>query len=627
MDNITIGNTSGTYIITAGDDSVIAVGNGDDTIDVSGGDDASITIGNGNDMLTATGGGEANDEIAVGNGNDTVSAGANSAIRAGNGNDMVTAGANSTISVGNGNDTVSVAANSTTALVPTLTTLVSFNGGNGLLPYAGLLADAAGDLFGTTVQGGASGGGTVFELVNNGGGSYTPTTLASFNGTDGAYPEGGLIADAAGDLFGTTYGGGASSGTVFELVNNGGGSYTLTTLVVFNYNGSNGAGPVSGLLADAAGDLFGTTAFGGAYGVGSVFEIAKTGGSYASTPTTLASFNGTDGKYPVANLIADPAGDLFGTTNNGGAYGDGTVFEIAKSGSSYAGLTTLVNFNFTNGFDPEGSLITDAAGDLFGTTYGGGASDEGTVFEIAKTGGSYASTPTTLASFNGTDGAGPQGGLIADAAGDLFGTTYGGGANSYGTVFELVNNGGGSYSLTTVFSFNGANGANPVAGLIADAAGDLFGTTYYGGANNDGTAFELSGTGFQVTPTTGATITVGNGNDTVSAGANDAITLGNGNDWVYAGASDLITLGNGNDTVAFGVSPSPATIGNETVNDFNPAHDVIGFNEALLANYMAVMGATTQVGSDTVIKIDTNESVTLTNVIASTLSSNNFHFS
>ena len=113
----------------------------------------------------------------------------------------------------------------------------------------------------------------------------------------------------------------------------------------------------------------------------------------------------------------------------------------------------------------------------------------------------------------------------------------------------------------------------------------------------------------------------------MNAGANSTIMLGNGNDTIYAGANDAITLGHGNDTVAFGVSPSPATIGNETVNGFNPAHDVIDFNVALLANYMAVMGATTQVGLDTLIQVATNESVTLTNVIASTLSSNNFHFS
>ena len=144
-----------------------------------------------------------------------------------------------------------------------LTTLLSFNGTNGAFPYAGLTADAAGDLFGTTTSGGADGDGSVFELVNNGGGAYTPVTLLSFNAPFyGAYPYSGLIANAAGDLFGTTYSGGSDGdGTVFELVNHGGGAYTPVTLLSFN--GANGALPVAGLIADAAGDLFGTTAEGG----------------------------------------------------------------------------------------------------------------------------------------------------------------------------------------------------------------------------------------------------------------------------------------------------------------------------------------------------------------------------
>jgi len=306
-----------------------------------------------------------------------VTAGPGSTISLGNGNDTVTAGSGSTISLGNGNDTVTAGSGSTISM-PTLTTLASFNGTDVEHPVAGLIADAAGDLFGTTIEGGTNGDGTVCELVNNGGGNYSPTTLASFNGTNGDDPVGGLIADAAGDLFGTTYSGGATGdGTVFELVNNGGG--------------------------------------------------------YASTPTTVASFNGGNGQYPHASLIADAAGDLFGTTFEGGANNDGTVFEIAKTGSSYASTpTTLVNFIGTNGAFPEDSLIADAAGDLFGTTaeggaYGANVGGYGTVFEIAKTGTGYASTPTTLASFNGGNGQYPYASLIADAAGDLFGTTFEGG--------------------------------------------------------------------------------------------------------------------------------------------------------------------------------------------------------
>ncbi len=332
----------------------------------------------------------------------------------------------------------------------------------------------------------------------------TLTTLVNFKGADGATPKGALIADAAGDLFGTTTSGGANNdGTVFELVNSGGGNYMQTTLLTFN--GTNGASPVAGLIADAAGDLFGTTEVGGANAIGTVFEIAKTGTGYASTPTTLVTFDGTNGTNPIGGLIADAAGDLFGTTFEGGANGaassDGTVFEIAKTGGGYASRpTTLVSFNGADGQLPSGDLIADAAGDLFGTTRaGGGGPNTGTVFEITKTSTGYASTPTTLVSFNGTDGSSPVAGLIADAAGNLFGTTALGGANGDGTVFEIAKTGGGYASTpTTLLTFNGTNGSSPVAGLIADAAGNLFGTTQAGGANGAGTVFELTGTDFVV---------------------------------------------------------------------------------------------------------------------------------
>ncbi len=384
--------------------------------------------------------------------------------------------------------------------MPTFTTLISFNGTDGETPDAGVIADAAGDLFGTTNDGGVAG--TVFELVNNGGGSYTPTTLVSFNGANGEYPYAGLVADAAGDLFGTTNAGGANSaGTVFELVNNGGGSYTPTTLVSFN--GAIGQYPDAGLVADAAGDLFGTTQVGGANDDGTVFELMNNaGGSY--TPTTLVNFDGTNGAIAQAGLIFDAAGNLFGTTAYGGANNDGTVFELVNNGGGSYTPTTLVNFDGTNGANPYASLISDAAGDLFGTTQGGGANGDGTVFELVNNGdGSY--TPTTLVSFNGTNGANPHASLISDAAGDLFGTTEGGGANGDGTVFELMNNGGGSYTLTTPVNFDGTNGANPYASLISDAAGDLFSTTADGGANGDGTVFELSGVAV-VAPTISGTV-------------------------------------------------------------------------------------------------------------------------
>jgi uncharacterized repeat protein (TIGR03803 family) len=389
--------------------------------------------------------------------------------------------------------------------VPTLTSLVSFNGTtNGEYPYAGLTFDAAGNLFGTTQGVGEiiNEAGTVFEIPKTAGKyASAPTTLVSFNVTNGASPSGALIADAAGDLFGTAYDGGANSdGTVFEIAKTSG-SYASTPTTLVSFSGANGQFPDGGLIADAAGDLFGTTSAGGANGNGTVFEIAKTSGSYASTPTTLVSFNGTNGKDP-GGLIADAAGDLFGTTEVGGAGGAGTVFEIPFNGGKYAGTpTTLASFNGTNGLDPYAGVIADAAGDLFGTTEGG-LSTDGTVFELVNDGsGSY--TLTTLVSFNGTDGRNPTGDLILDDTGDLFGTIGFVGARGDGAVFEIPFI-AGSYASTptTLASFNGANGQFPAAGLIADAAGNLFSTTPYGGSNGVGTVFELSGSGFVVAPPT-----------------------------------------------------------------------------------------------------------------------------
>ncbi|HEX4140817.1 MAG TPA: choice-of-anchor tandem repeat GloVer-containing protein, partial [Candidatus Methylacidiphilales bacterium] len=400
--------------------------------------------------------------------------------------------------------------------------MVSFNFPVGSAFARALIVDANGDLFGTTEFGGADGYGNVLEIVNTGAVAApiyasAPTTLVSFNGINGLDPSRlSLIADANGDLFGTTYFGGTyGQGNVFEIVNTGAvaaPSYASTPVTLVSFNGSNGNGPVA-LIADAKGDLFGTTAGGGANGDGTVFEIVNTGTvatpSYASTPTTLVSFNGINGSGPTSGLIADANGDLFGATGEGGAYGDGTVFEIVNTGAaaapSYASTpVTLVSFNGSNGNEPVGALIADANGDLFGTTVAGGAYGDGTVFEIVNTGAaaapSYASAPVTLASFNGTNGSEPVGALIADANGDLFGTTSFGGTYGQGNVFEIVNNGAAAApnyasTPTTLVSFNSSNGYEPVA-LVADANGDLFGTTSVGGMYGEGNVFEITDSGF-----------------------------------------------------------------------------------------------------------------------------------
>jgi uncharacterized repeat protein (TIGR03803 family) len=252
--------------------------------------------------------------------------------------------------------------------------------------------------------------------------------------------------------------------------------YTLTTLATFN--GTNGSNPYAGLIADASGNLYGTTRSGGANGYGTVFELAA--GTHALS--TLATFNATNGDGSFGDLIADASGNLFGTTFNGGANNAGTVFKVAAGTHA---LSTLASFNRTNGAYPYAGLIADASGNLYGTTEEGGANNAGTVFKVAAD----THALSTLVTFNGTNGADPRGRLIADASGNLYGTTFWGGANGSGTVFEVAND--VNHTLTTLATFNGANGAIPEAGLIFDASGNLYGTTSEGGANGRGTVFIL----------------------------------------------------------------------------------------------------------------------------------------
>jgi hypothetical protein len=400
------------------------------------------------------------------------------------------------------------------------------NCADGAGPGGGLIADANGNLIGTTGGGGASGGGTVFEIAKTATGyASTPTILVSFCpqavGSDCFSPFNGVIADAAGNLFGATPLGGAhGTGTVFEIKKTATG-YASTPTVLYSFcaepHCADGFNPlINGrLLLDTAGNLFGTAE-------NTVFEIKKTAGGYASAPTTLYSFcalaNCADGNGAEGGLIADAAGNLFGTTRLGGVHGGGTVFELAKTATGYASsLTILYSFcaqaGCADGSGPRAGLIADAAGDLFGTTADGGAhgggEGGGTVFEIAKTATGYASTQTILYNFCAqagcADGAGPRSDLIADAVGNLFGTTaFGGvGPNKEGVLFVIAKTAGGYTSTINKVSFcapvnsaSCANGGSSGGGLFADANGNLLGTASIGGAHGAGTVFESIGPGF-----------------------------------------------------------------------------------------------------------------------------------
>jgi uncharacterized repeat protein (TIGR03803 family) len=394
----------------------------------------------------------------------------------------------------------------------------SFNssGRDGSFPLAGLIFDSAGNLYGTTSFGGIYGGGTVFELTPTADGGWTEKVLHNFsnNGSDGFWPTGGLAFDAAGNLYGTTYLGGSyycyggyKCGTVFELTRTTGGDWTEK--VLHSFNGTDGSYVQAGLIIDSAGNLYGTTYGGGTYGDGTVFEL--TPNSHVAdrgwTEKVLHNFNndGTDGVYPYAGLIIDASGNLYGTTSYGGTYDCydddgyhcGTVFELTPMAGGVWKEKVLHSFgNGTDAAYPYGGLAFDAAGNLYGTTYGGGTYSDGTVFELTPNShvadGGW--TEEVLHSFGtGTDAAYPHGGLIIDAAGNLYGMTYRGGFYGYGTVFELTPRAGGDWTEEVLHSFNnnGTDGVDPYAGLMFDSAGNLYGTTYGGGAYSHGTVFEI----------------------------------------------------------------------------------------------------------------------------------------
>ncbi len=271
-----------------------------------------------------------------------------------------------------------------------------------------------------------------------------------------------LMMDGSGNLYGTTGDGGGSLGGVFELAH---GSNTITRRASFN--GTNGYVPDSDLITDGSGNLYGTTVYGGAFfdggegsGDGEIFELAK--GS--SNITTLASFSGThggtNGQHPHGGVIMDGSGNLYGTTTgitraagNGTITDWGTIFELAKGSGT---ITTLASFNGSNGGDPYGALIMDGSGNLYGTTVDGGATN---LTARCSSWPRAAAPSPRWRSFNGTNGAVPIGALIMDGSGNLYGTTIGGGASGEGTVFELAK---GSSTITTLASFNGTNGAKPV---------------------------------------------------------------------------------------------------------------------------------------------------------------------
>lgn len=257
------------------------------------------------------------------------------------------------------------------------------------------------------------------------------------------------------------------------------GQYTFQTLATFD--GTKGVYPRGELIRDAGGNLYGTTENGGTYGYGTVFKVS----AGTSTITTLATFDGTQsGSNPQAGLVTDANGNLYGTTLNGGANGLGAIFKVAAGTNQ---LTNLFSFDGTpHGSQPRAGLMIDAAGNLFGTAEAGGAHGFGAVFKVAA----GTNAVSTVASFDAINGQNPHGGVVADSSGNLYGTTAYGGAFGYGVVFKVA---AGTNKLSTLATFDGTpHGGNPEAGVVIDGQGNLYGTTYYGGAAGYGTVFKVA---------------------------------------------------------------------------------------------------------------------------------------
>lgn len=359
------------------------------------------------------------------------------------------------------------------ALAQTETAFYNFaNTPDGGYPQSSLILDTAGNLYGTTLYGGAHGRGSVFKITPAG----TETVLYSFTGgADGNTPVAALVLDKkTGNLYGTTLNGGASGvGTVFQVTPSG----TETVLYSFK-GGTDGFNPYSSLVRLGT-TLYGTTNSGGAFGYGTVFKLTAAG-----KETILHSFNSAfptlDGAYPYAGLVLYK-GVLYGTTRYGGAFNLGTVFSITKAGAE----TVLYSFQGgTDGAYTYATVLFDKTGNVYGTTYSGGTANAGTVFELTPGG-----VETVLHSFarDGADGMNPQSSLIFDKT-NLYGTTLQGGHANVGTVFELTPAG----TETVLYSFTGAkDGTNPYAGLVLGKKNTLYSTTDQGGTFNYGTVFKL----------------------------------------------------------------------------------------------------------------------------------------
>ncbi len=355
--------------------------------------------------------------------------------------------------------------------------------------------DDAGNLYGTSVLGGQFGGGTVWQLSPVDGG-WEHTVLYNFTGgADGGEPYKGVTLDAAGNLYGTAVTGGSGSceggcGVTYKLTKSGD-TWTQTVIHAFT-GGLDGSGPGARVAVDARGNVYGMTPTGGANGLGVIYEV-QAGSNDKWKLRVLHTFTGgSDGSSGSAGKLVLHGGHIFGAATTGGSFGAGTVFELRPTRSGEWDFKTLYSFQGApDGVFPYGALLFDAAGNIYGTTYYGGTNGLGTVYRLARgAGGRW--TESVLYSFQaGSDGNSSISNLVADAAGNFYGTTSEGGLGS-GTIFQLTPGPNDTWSESIPHSFQGSpDGAFPYAGMVGDGAGNFYGATVHGGADGDGAIYRF----------------------------------------------------------------------------------------------------------------------------------------
>jgi uncharacterized repeat protein (TIGR03803 family) len=391
------------------------------------------------------------------------------------------------------------------AQAQTFNVIYTFAGQNdGANPYAGVTIDRAGNLYGTTYAGGNAGNGTVFQLKRKGAGWILSPLYNFAGGNDGAQPRARVVIGPDGGLYGTTYTGagtgcgGTGCGTVFNLRPPLSACIAAvcpwkeTVLYQFT-GGTDGGQPLGDLVFDQAGNIYGTTQQGGVpntcakLGCGVVYELTRSGGTW--TESAIYQFaGGADGQVPNSGVVFDQSGDLFGTTVNGGSSNFGTVFELIPSQS---GWTHKVIYNFQNLSDgklPNSGVTFDASDNMYGTAVFGGTGNGGTVFELTPSGADW----TANVVYGLTGGAGPFGNLSVDASGNLYGTTWEDGDYAVGSVIKLMPS-NGSWIYESLHDFTGGNdGKLSLSNLVFDASGNMYGTAAYGGASGYGVVFEIT---------------------------------------------------------------------------------------------------------------------------------------